>query len=45
MPYELLVIITGDALVATQILKKIKTESKENPSPSISESPWYALGR
>jgi hypothetical protein len=32
-------------LGATQILKKIKAESKENRNRSFSESPWYARAR
>jgi hypothetical protein len=40
MPYNLLVIFTGDVLGATQIFKKIKTDLKENRTLSIAEPPW-----
>jgi hypothetical protein len=34
---------TGDVLGATQILEKIKTESKENRSRLVAEPPWPPL--
>jgi hypothetical protein len=39
-PAKQLVLRTGNILGATQILKKIKTESKENRNRSISLPPW-----
>jgi hypothetical protein len=45
MPYNLLVIFTGDVLGATQIFKKIKTDLKENRTLSIAEPPWPPLSK